>query len=175
MGLFEKILGKSTKENVHETIGRQISCQPKTVYSPLLGMVVPLAQVKDGVFSEGIMGPGVGIEPEDGRLYAPVDGEVLAVFPTGHAVGIRTKEGMEILLHIGIDTVQMNGDGFQIKVNQGERVHAGDLLVVFDLGKIKKAGYKATTMVLVSNAADMGVMTEPAIGKVNVLDRLYSF
>ncbi|MDE7319012.1 MAG: PTS glucose transporter subunit IIA [Lachnospiraceae bacterium] len=146
----------------------------KIVYSPLKGHVIPLSEVKDPVFSEGMMGPGVGIEPEDGNLCAPADGEITVAFPTGHAVALKTADGMEILIHIGIDTVKMNGDGFQCHVEEGRTVKAGEPLVSFDLQKIRSAGYDATTMVLVSNAAELGTMTEPANGSVHVGSRLYA-
>lgn len=147
----------------------------KIVYSPLKGRVIPLAEVKDPVFSEGMMGPGAGIEPEDGSLYAPADGEITVAFPTGHAVALKTADGMEILIHIGIDTVKMNGDGFQCHIAEGDKVKTGDLLVSFDLAKIRSAGYDTTTMVLVSNAAEMGTMSDPASGTVMTGDRLYAF
>ncbi|MDO4267681.1 MAG: PTS glucose transporter subunit IIA [Eubacteriales bacterium] len=160
MGLFGKLFGKDGG---------------KTVCSPLKGTVIPLSQVEDPAFSQGIMGPGVGIEPAEGKLFAPADGEIAAVFPTGHAVGMRTKSGIELLIHIGIDTVQMNGDGFSARVKQGDHVKAGDLLVEFDCQKIIGAGFKTTTMVLASNAAELGEMSEPAAGRVDVMDPLYSF
>lgn len=147
----------------------------KVVYSPLSGRVIPLKEVDDPVFSEGMMGPGVAIQPEDGSLYAPADGEITVAFPTGHAVALKATDGMEILIHIGIDTVKLNGDGFQSHVSEGDKVKTGDLLVSFDMEKIADAGYPATTMVLVSNPDDAGTMTEPAYGTVHVKDRLYAF
>ena len=121
------------------------------------------------------MGLGVGIIPAEGKLYAPADGTVAAVFPTGHAVGMETEDGMELLLHIGIDTVEMKGKGFKAVVAQGAKVKAGDLLVEFEPEVIKAAGYKDTTMVLVSNAAMMGEMSDPVLGAVKPLDELFSF
>ena len=147
----------------------------KTVYSPLNGRVIPLSEVDDPVFSEGMMGPGVAILPADGSLYAPADGVITVAFPTGHAVALKTADGMEILIHIGIDTVKLNGDGFQIQVAEGDTVRTGDLLVSFDLPKIQAAGYPTTTMVLVSNPDEVGTMTDPASGEVLVKDLLYRF
>lgn len=174
MGIFGSLFGGKKKEET-ASAGNRIVCEPKTVYSPLKGTVIPLDQVDDPVFAGGMMGLGVGIEPAEGKLYAPVDGEVAAVFPTGHAVGLNTADGMELLLHIGINTVEMQGDGFKIHTKQGAKVKAGDLLVEFDIAKIEKAGYKATTMVLVSNAPMMGEMTEPAMGAAEPLKKLFAF
>lgn len=165
MGFWENLMGTKKKAAPAE----------KVVYSPLNGRVIPLSQVDDPVFSEGMMGPGVGIEPEEGSLYAPADGEITVAFPTGHAVALKTADGMEVLIHIGIDTVKLNGDGFQIHVAEGDKVKTGDLLVSFDIPKITSAGYPTTTMVLVSNADEAGTMTEPASGTVHVKDRLYAF
>lgn len=165
MGFFGNLMGGRKKAAPAE----------KIVYSPLNGHVIPLAEVNDPVFSEGMMGPGVGIEPEEGSLYAPVDGTATVAFPTGHAVALKTTDGMEVLIHIGIDTVKMNGDGFQIQVSEGDQVKTGDLLVSFEVQKIKDAGYQATTMVLVSNPDEVGTMTEPASGRIQVKDRLFAF
>lgn len=121
------------------------------------------------------MGPGAAILPEEGSLYAPVNGTITVAFPTGHAVALRSEDSMEVLIHIGLDTVKLNGDGFQIHVAEGDTVKAGDLLVSFDIQKITEAGYPTTTMVLVSNADEVGTMTDPASGTVSVMDRLYAF
>lgn len=165
MGFFGNLIGGKKKAAPAE----------KIVLSPLKGRVIPLSEVGDPVFSEGMMGPGVGIEPEDGSLYAPADGEITVAFPTGHAVALKSRDGLEVLIHIGIDTVKLNGDGFRIHVAEGDTVKAGDLLVSFDMQKITAAGYPLTTMVLVSNADEAGTMSEPASGTVNVKDRLYAF
>lgn len=171
MGLFGNLFGGKGKK---EETGK-ITCKAKTIYSPLAGTAIPLEDVEDPVFSQGMMGLGVGIIPSEGKLYAPVDGTVAAVFPTGHAVGMETADGMEILLHIGIDTVEMKGKGFKAVVAQGDKVKAGDLLVEFEPDVIKEAGYKDTTMVLVSNAAMLGQMSDPILGTVKPLDELFSF
>lgn len=175
MGFLDNIFHSKEKKELDHSLTKSIICEPKTMYSPLKGTVVPLSQVSDPVFAEEVMGPGVGIEPEEGALYAPVDGEIISVFPTGHAIGMKTEEGMEVLLHIGIDTVQMEGDGFQAFVKQGDQVKAGELLVEFDCAKIIEKGYKTTTMVLVPNAAILGTMSQPHTGAVEVLDPLFKF
>ncbi len=172
MGLFGNLFGGKGKQE--EQAGGS-GCKPKTIYSPMAGTAIPLADVEDPVFSQGMMGLGVGIIPSEGKLFAPTDGTVAAVFPTGHAVGMETKDGMELLLHIGIDTVELKGKGFKAVVQQGAKVKAGDLLVEFEPDVIKEAGYKDTTMVLVSNAAMMGKMSQPVLGTVKPMDELFSF
>lgn len=175
MGFLDNLFGNKEK-NVSDTSAvKRITCEPKTIYSPLKGSVIPLSEVSDPVFAEEVMGPGVGINPEEGKLYAPADGEIASVFPTGHAIGMTTGDGMEILLHIGIDTVQLEGDGFHALVKQGDHVKAGELLVEFDCAKIKEKGYQTTTMVLVPNAAILGTMSQPHTGPVEPLDRLFNF
>lgn len=122
--------------------------------SPLQGKIVPLEQVEDQVFSSGALGKGIAVEPTVGELSAPAKGEVTTLFPTGHAVGITTEEGVEVLMHIGMDTVSMDGDGFEICVKQGDKIEAGDLLVKFDIEKIKAAGHPIITPVVITNTAD---------------------
>lgn len=122
-----------------------------TVYSPLKGTVIPLSEVKDAAFSSGALGQGAAVIPTEGKLYAPADGVIAAFFPTGHAVGIQTAEGVEILIHVGMDTVGLNGKGFEKKVNQGDTVKKGDLLLEFDLQVIADAGLSAVTPIIITN------------------------
>ncbi|QKG78209.1 sucrose-specific PTS transporter subunit IIBC [Streptococcus canis] len=126
----------------------------ETLYSPLEGTVVELSAVSDPVFSSGAMGQGLAIKPEGNALYSPVDGKVEIVFETGHAYAITSNQGAEILLHIGIDTVSMAGDGFNALVTAGQVVKKGDLLGHFDSAKIAQAGLDDTTMMIVTNSAD---------------------
>lgn len=175
MGFFDNLFGSKEKQGQKIPSAKIIVSEPKTIYSPLKGTVKPLSEVSDPVFAEGVMGPGVGIDPEEGKLYAPTDGEIVSVFPTGHAVGMKTEDGMEILLHIGIDTVQLEGDGFNAVVKQGDHVKAGELLVEFDCGKITGKGYQTTTMVLVPNAAELGTMSQPHLGPVEAMEQLFDF
>lgn len=121
------------------------------VAAPVKGEVVALENVKDEVFSTGAMGKGVAIEPSEGKVYAPADGEVTTFFPTGHAIGMTTDGGVEILIHVGMDTVEMKGDGFTPKAKQGDHVKKGDLLLEFDMEKIKAAGHPVTTPVIIAN------------------------
>lgn len=124
-----------------------------TVYAPLSGTVIPLSEVKDEAFSSGALGQGAAVIPAEGKLYAPADGVIAAFFPTGHAVGIQTADGVEILIHVGMDTVGLNGKGFDKKVNQGDKVKKGDLLLEFDLQVIEEAGLSAVTPVIITNPA----------------------
>ncbi|GAA3334294.1 hypothetical protein GCM10020331_101700 [Ectobacillus funiculus] len=119
--------------------------------SPLTGAIKALNKVDDQVFASEAMGKGIAIEPTIGKVFAPVDGVVSILFPTGHAIGITSEEGAEILIHVGIDTVQLEGKYFSPKVQQGDRVKKGDLLVEFDIEKIKEAGYQITTPVIITN------------------------
>ncbi|MCY7200183.1 sucrose-specific PTS transporter subunit IIBC [Streptococcus dysgalactiae] len=144
----------------------------ETLYSPLNGTVVDLAAVSDPVFSSGAMGQGLAIKPEDNTLYSPVDGKVEIVFETGHGYAITSTQGAEILLHIGIDTVSMAGDGFASLVTAGQMVKKGDLLGQFDSTKIAQAGLDDTTMIIVTNSNDYHNINLLAQGKVAVGDQL---
>lgn len=119
--------------------------------SPLTGKVIPLSQVEDAVFSGGILGEGVALIPEEGKVFAPVDGTISAITDTKHAVGITSEDGVEILIHVGLDTVQLGGEGFLLHCKVGDKVKKGALLLEFDMDKIKEAGFSLTTPVLVSN------------------------
>ena len=136
------------------------------IQTPIVGDVVALSNVNDPVFSSGAMGQGIAVKPSQDVVYAPADAEVTIVFPTGHAYGLRTANGAEILIHVGIDTVSMNGEGFNQRVNQGDKVKAGDLLGTFDSAKIAAAGLDNTTMVIVTNTADFASVNPVASGSV---------
>ncbi|MEV0095955.1 glucose PTS transporter subunit IIA [Streptomyces sp. NPDC050738] len=123
--------------------------------APVAGRVVGLDEVGDPVFASRALGEGVGIEPADGHVVAPVDGELVTVVGTGHAFGIRTADGIEVLVHVGIDTVQMNGAGFDVRVESGRQVAAGDLLVEVDLDAVRAAGHPTVTLMTVTNTADL--------------------
>ncbi len=119
--------------------------------SPVKGRVIPVSQVKDDTFAEEILGMTVAIEPEEGTIKAPCDGEILNIYETGHAVCMVTKTGAEILIHVGIDTVKLNGRGFRKMVSDGMKVHAGDVLIEMDMEEVKEAGYERTTMMILTN------------------------
>lgn len=136
----------------------------ETLTSPVNGTQIPLAEVADETFASEMLGATVAVEPADGKIVAPCDGEVSNIFETGHAVCITTEAGGELLIHIGIDTVKMDGKGFTKKVFDGDKVHAGDILVEADLEEIKNAGYQTTTMMILTNTDEFGNVTkaEPA-------------
>lgn len=139
-----------------ETNGKTI-----TLYSHMNGTAVKLEDVEDEVFSQKILGEGAAVEPSEGKLYAPCDGKIDSVFDTKHAVNMVSSEGVEILLHIGIDTVKLGGQYFEAHVSDGQEVKKGDLLISFDMDKIKAAGYKVTTPLIIGNTDDYASV-EPA-------------
>lgn len=122
------------------------------VCAPTAGRLLPLSAVSDPTFAEGILGQGAAILPTDGRFLAPVDGTVATVFPTGHAAAITTAEGAEVLLHIGLDTVKLNGAHFTIHAEAGQQVKKGDLLLEADLEQIQAAGYDIVTPIVICNS-----------------------
>lgn len=144
----ERLVQEETTGNIPAAL------QNETLVTPIVGDVVALADVNDPVFSSGAMGQGIAVKPSQGVVYAPADAEVSIAFPTGHAFGLKTADGAEVLIHVGIDTVSMNGEGFEAKVAQGDKVKAGDILGTFDSNKIAAAGLDDTTMVIVTNTAD---------------------
>ena len=152
-----------TEEAVTGTV---VSPSEGVIQTPIVGDVVALSNVNDPVFSSGAMGQGIAVKPSQDVVYAPADAEVTIVFPTGHAYGLRTANGAEILIHVGIDTVSMNGEGFNHKVAQGDKVKAGEVLGTFDSAKIAAAGLDNTTMVIVTNTADFASVNPVASGSV---------
>lgn len=124
------------------------------VVSPLKGEVVELSMIKDETFASGIMGKGVAIIPSEGKLISPVNGKISAIFPTLHAIGITSESGIEILIHIGMDTVQLKGNYFKSSVKVGDDIKIGDLLIEFDIDRIKEAGYEITTPIVITNSND---------------------
>ncbi|MHC9537369.1 beta-glucoside-specific PTS transporter subunit IIABC [Dellaglioa sp. BT-FLS60] len=122
----------------------------ETLISPIKGTVIPLTEVNDSVFSSGILGEGIAVQPQDGTLFSPVDGNIMMVYETGHALGLKSTGGAEILFHIGLDTVKLQGKYFHTKVTEGQIVKKGDILIQFDLDEIKKAGFDPTVMMIVT-------------------------
>ncbi|AZZ60833.1 beta-glucoside-specific PTS transporter subunit IIABC [Oenococcus oeni] len=126
----------------------------KKVFSPVKGEMINLDSVNDPTFAQKMLGDGVAVIPEDGKFYAPFDGVVETVFPTKHAIGLKSDSGIELLMHIGLDTVELKGEPYDVKVKANQRVKKGDLLVNADLDKIKKAGYETVTPLIVTNTKD---------------------
>ena len=142
MGFFDKLFGKKEKIN------------PNHIYAPIEGEAVAITEVPDPTFAEGMLGNGVAIMPTDGKVCAPVNGTVETMFDTGHAVTLVSESGMEILIHVGLETVGLNGAPFQVMVKNGQAVKKGDILMIADLEAIKAAGLPTITPVLVCNSDD---------------------
>ena len=148
-----------------------IQCQPGAVYAPVTGTVIPSEEIPDETFAAGVLGQGVGIQPADGLVTAPFDGEISSVTDTQHAVGVSSPDGMELLIHVGVDTVAMKGDGFQCLVQEGQQVKAGDPLIRFDRDKIAAAGHPDVVVVLVTNSDDYQALTIQT-GSCKALDKV---
>lgn len=145
MGLFDKkIVIKDEKDNI--------------VYAPVSGEIVKLDNVNDPVFSKKMMGDGIAIVPNSKKIYSPISGIVSMIFPTKHAVGITNGNGVGVILHIGIETVNLNGNGFDLKVSQGQKVRAGELLMNIDLDFISSK-YDPTTMIVFDSGDSIGITT----------------
>lgn len=130
------------------------------------GVVVPMADVPDEVFSQGILGQCIGIDPAEGKVYAPIDGEITQVPDSGHALGIQGIGEVEVLIHVGVDTVDMKGDGFTPKVKLGQKIKKGDLLLEMDLDKIAAANHPAVVITVVTNTDDFAAVEAVATGTV---------
>lgn len=147
---------KENKENKkeEETTEKTSELRKVPLASVVAGKLVPLAEIKDQAFSTGALGKGLGIIPTSNSIVAPVSGEISAVFPTKHAIGIKTEEGIEVLIHIGIDTVELDGKHFDTIVKQGDEVKQGQLLSTVDFEGIQKDGYDPTVIVVITNTMD---------------------
>lgn len=139
---------------------------PVQIVSPATGVAMPMAEIPDPVFSQGFVGQGIGVLPDEDTIYAPGDGVITVAQPTGHAFGITLDSGIELLIHVGLDTVKLDGRGFDVKVKAGEAIKAGDPLVTFDRAIITEAGYSLITPVLVTNPDDYGAVEQLATGSV---------
>lgn len=154
-----------------ETVEKE-NVTPETIISPIKGSTVPLSDVKDDVFASEALGKGVAILPDEGKVYSPVDGTITVVFPTKHAIGINSKNGAELLIHIGMDTVQLEGKGFTSHVEQGQEVHQGELLTEFDVDGITNQGYDVTTPIIVTNSKNYNDIDVLADGHVEPGDSI---
>lgn len=152
-----------TSESIHDIV----------IGSPLEGELIPLSEVEDEVFREEKLGQGVAIIPSDGNLYAPMDGTIAMVFPTGHAIGMKSADGLEVLMHVGMNTVELNGECFNAKVKPGDHVKQGDLLLTFDIEAIKKAGYSVVTPIVITNFKEYcEIQAEVSVDKIHVEDKI---
>lgn len=147
MGLFHFMKKK-------EEPAIEVQTEPGVLYLPVEGDVISLKDIGDGVFSEEVLGKGCGIRPSEETVYAPADGTVVQVADTKHAIGLETADGAEVLIHVGMDTVDMNGDGFDVLVKQGEKIRCGQPLLKFSQKKIKAAGHPSTVAFIVTNSDD---------------------
>lgn len=167
-------------ESVQEAEKTEASAQQKEkqlvnrleIASPIKGKVVKQADMKDEAFGSGALGKGVAVQPEEGKVYAPADGVISALFPTLHAIGITTDTGAELLIHVGLDTVQLNGESYRASVSEGDRVKKGALLLEFDIALIESRGFSTETPVLVTNAEDYLDVVETSAGRVTAGDEL---
>lgn len=163
MSFLSKLFGKSEKKT------------NDLIYAPMTGQTVNLNEVPDPVFAEGLLGKGIAIQPEDGKVFAPVDGTVSMMFETGHAVSLVSKAGTEILIHVGLETVSLQGKPFVIHVKNGDEVKKGQLLLEADLEMIKETGLPIITPILVCNADDytvFNVVTGKAVTNDDVVIEL---
>ncbi len=168
MGFLDKLFG-SKKPAKPEAIS--VTTEKGAVYAPVAGKVEAMESIPDPVFASGAMGPCVGIWPVDGNVYAPVSGTVTANMP--HAFGFLGDDGVEVLIHVGVDTVNMKGEGFTVHAQKGEHVTAGTPLLTFDRDKVAKAGYKDIVMTIITNADDLASVEVVASGEVAVGGKLF--
>ena len=171
MGFFDKLFGGKTEQE--ETV--KFFGQSKTVLTPIRGKVLAQADIPDETFAQGILGPGCGIEPTGSTVYAPFDGKVTSIVSTLHAVGLESTEGIELLIHIGIDTIALRGSGFTPLVREGQAVKAGTPLLNVDLDAIRAAGLSTESAVIVTNADDLPKLHIIAGGIVSTGTPLFKF
>lgn len=162
------------EEKAEEVAPTPKEIQQEIIASPLIGNIVPLDQVPDQVFASGAMGKGIAIDPTDGVVVAPTNATVNLVFPTGHAIGLTTENGAELLIHIGMDTVSLAGKGFKTYVEAGDVVEAGQKLIEFDLATIRDAKLPVITPVIVTNTADFDDVLTTKEARVNTGDYLFT-
>ena len=161
------------KTNDQQVENKEVTkLEEETILSPIKGEVKPIEESSDAAFASGALGKGVVILPDEGKVYAPVTGTVTVLFPSLHAIGITSDAGVELLIHIGINTVQLNGEGFTAHIKQGDQIKQGQLLVEFDMNKIKEAGYSLETPVLVTNYADLKEVKNTSASSVQLQETL---
>lgn len=165
----QTIEAKSSAEG--QVTGETNVPQSESLVSPVKGMMIPTAEIKDATFAEEILGTTIAVQPENGKITAPCDGEILSIYDTGHAVCITSASGAEILIHAGIDTVKMEGRGFKKYVSDGDKIHKGDVLIEMDLKQVTSEGYETTTMMIVTNADEFEI-SKAAPGAVSPSDQV---
>ncbi len=132
-----------------------ITTEKGNILQPVNGEVITASEIPDPMFSTEMLGPSVGIKPTDNEIYAPFDGTVKMIFPTNHAIGLESNNGVEVMIHVGIDTVDMNGNGFESHIQEGDQFKQGDLLLTFDSKKIKEAGNSDCVIVVLTNGSSL--------------------
>ena len=167
------ILGADKEEKTEKKVTvTKIKEEANTLYSPMEGTIVPLSDVPDETFASEVLGKGFAIQPSGKEVYAPFSGTVVQVMDTKHAIGIQSESGMEVLIHVGIDTVDMNGKGFSLNCAEGDKVECGQCLITFDPEEIRKAGHPDVTMVIVTNTFEYENINIEKTGKVSVMDKV---
>lgn len=168
------VMASAQPASVMADTAAAVHAEEVSVYAPVKGRALGQSEIPDETFASDAMGIGIGIDPSQGLVTAPFDGEVSTVAETKHAVGLTSGRGLELLIHVGVDTVKMNGDGFRVFVKEGDQVKAGQKLMEFDIEKIKKAGYSPVTAVLVLNADDFGTM-QTKLGDCDTMKEVMKF
>lgn len=175
--------GNNAKANKSQAEVKQVTAEAtsagskteeRTICSPMNGELVPLAELNDPVFSSGMLGSGMAVKPTDGKLYAPADGLIVTISDTLHAVGMQTDNGAELLMHMGIDTVELQGKYFKAYKKTGEHVKRGELILEFDCAAVAKSGYDTITPILLSNSSQFGEVVLAKAGNVKVGDKIFT-
>ncbi len=162
MELFDKLFGRK------EESAQRLTTEKNTVYAPVAGKLISIADFPDEVFSEGVLGQGCGIQPSEEMIKAPFNGQIIQLQDSQHALGLCSEEGVELLIHVGVDTVSMNGKGFHALVKKGDRVVMGQDLLKFSTNSIQEAGLNSTVAVIVTNSDDYSSIKVVAPGDVSV-------
>ena len=163
---------KAAPQTQEQDLTEGKSFDDTVVYSPLKGEVVLMQDVPDETFAAEVLGKGAAVEPSEGKVVAPADGKVETLFDTHHAIGLTLDNGMEMLIHVGINTVELNGEGYEAHVAEGDTIKRGQTLITFDKALIQSKGYKTVTPVIITNADDYHEINTAASGSIGLLDKL---
>ena len=172
MKRFNKELEMTGTDEAEDAADKMAAVEKNVIYSPLSGTAIPMNEVPDATFAAEILGKGMAVIPSEGKVVAPCEAEVTSLFPTKHAVGLTAKDGMELLIHVGVNTVELNGKYYEAHVSQGDKVKPGQLLLTFDIKKIQEAGYNVTTPVIVANTADYKSVIGLKTGNISCMEPL---